>query len=152
MLARRPSRRPRTSLPLRPRVIASGFSQMMLLPAAAAASTISLCVLLGVQTVDVVDVIAFDQLPPVRFVGFVAPLIGKRLQLLFRLQGADRFQNRLVFEREEVADFAKGVGVRSAHKASTDDADVECFAMVLSFPNWLSWRSRTAGPDGREVP
>ena len=69
--------------------MASGFSQRIILPALAAASTISLCGLFGEPMSISVDVLARDQLSPVGLVRLVAPVLGERFDLVF-IAAADR--------------------------------------------------------------
>ena len=72
--------------------------------------------------VDEVDVVALDELAPVGFDGFVAPLGGEGFDLA-GIAGADGLEDRLIFEVEEVVDLAIGVGVRAAHEAVADESD-----------------------------
>ena len=80
----------------------------------------------GRQMSTEVDVLAGDQLAPVRLDGLVAPLGGEGLGLGL-VEVADRLEDGLVFEVEEVADLAIGVGVRAAHEAAADESDIEFF-------------------------
>jgi hypothetical protein len=58
----------------------------------------------------------------IRFDGFIAPLRGEGLRLA-RIARANRLEDRLIFEVEEIFDLREGVRVRPAHEAVTDDAD-----------------------------
>ena len=77
--------------------------------------------------IDGVDILAFDQFPPVGFGRFVLPLIGKRLHLLF-VTATDRLENRPVLELgKEIVDALVAVAMGSAHEPITDQSDVDCF-------------------------
>ena len=89
----------------------------------------------GRVDVDEVNVLARDELAPVRFDRFVAPLGGEGLGLGL-VEVADRLEDGLIFEVEEVADLAGGVGVRAAHEAATDESDVEFLHKELVMRDW----------------
>ncbi len=64
--------------------------------------------IVGAGDVNERDIVARDELAPIRFVRFVAPFFGKGLDLGL-VAGANRFENGPVFEVEEVVDLAEGV-------------------------------------------
>ena len=76
--------------------------------------------------VDHVDVIARDQFAPIGFDRFVAPFFGEGFGVFF-VAGANGFENRLIFEVEEIFDLRESVGVRAAHEAVTDESDAKLF-------------------------
>ena len=63
-----------------------------------------------------IDVRGLDQLFPIGFDAFVAPIIGERLGL-FRIARADGFQHRTMFNREEIVQPLVCIRVRAAHEA-----------------------------------
>ena len=76
--------------------------------------------------VNGIDVIALEQLSPVRLNRFVSPLIGERLGLVC-VACTDRFQNGLVFQIKEVVGLCVAVAVRTAHEAIADHSNIESF-------------------------
>src|SRR5206468_5553168 len=56
----------------------------------------------------------------------IAPLVGEGLRLV-RAASADRLEHGPIFQIKEIVDFAIGVGMRPAHEAVTDHADVQGF-------------------------
>jgi hypothetical protein len=77
--------------------------------------------------------VAGEEIAPIRLDRFVAPPGGERLDLV-RIESADRFENGLVLEVEEIGDFAKSVGVSPAHKAVADESDIEFFHRCSGVP------------------
>ena len=79
----------------------------------------------GDADVDEVDILALDQAFPVGLDGLVAPHVGERGNPIGTSRG-DGAQDRPVLQlREEVSYLAPGVGVRLAHEAIADHADVQ---------------------------
>ena len=76
--------------------------------------------------VDQVDVFTCDELAPVVFDRLIAPLVGESFRLI-RAASADRLEHGPIFQIKEIVDFAIGVGMRPAHEAVTDHADVQGF-------------------------
>ena len=74
--------------------------------------------------IDEVDIGSGDERAPVGLGRFPSPILGKsaELGLFSRTNG---LQHRLMGEVEELIDLSVGVGVRSAHEAVSDHADVE---------------------------
>ena len=69
--------------------------------------------MIGCTDVDRIDVIACDQCLPVRFVGFVSPVLGELLDCFF-IAGAARLEDRLILQIEETVDFAISIGMGPA--------------------------------------
>ena len=123
-------------------VRASGFSQSTILPAFAAAMAISMCRSFGTQMSIGVDVVARDQLAPVGLDRLVAPALGEVLRLGL-VAAAGRLEHRPVLGRsKKFADLAPGVGMRPAHEAVADHADVERFLRHRRSPDLISAYSR----------
>jgi hypothetical protein len=76
----------------------------------------------GRADVDRVDVVAFDQLLPVRLDRLVAPLVGEGLGLL-RGAAAHGLEDRAVLQVEEVVGPLVAVGVGTAHEAVANQSD-----------------------------
>ena len=106
--------------------IASGFSHRTILPAAIARQRNLGVRVVGRADVDRIDILALDQLAPVGLDRLVAPLLGEILGPLGR-SPADRLQHRPVGQVKEIVDPLVGVGMRPAHEAIADDADIEGF-------------------------
>ena len=76
--------------------------------------------------VDAVDVLAPDQLAPIRLDASVTPLRGEGFDLCF-VAGADGLADDLMFEVEEMVDLGEGVRMGPAHEAVADESDAERF-------------------------
>lgn len=74
--------------------------------------------------VDGVDVVAFHQLPPIRFIRSEPPFLGEGFHLLF-IATADGLSHRDVVGVKEVAELRVGVGVGPAHEAVPDEANAD---------------------------
>ena len=107
---------------------------------------------LGVEVVgdsDVhhINVVASNELLPIRFDGLITPAIGE----LLGLGGITRtncLQDDLIARREEVPDLSKCVGMGASHEAVADETDAKLF-FGHRYP-WLGdgWtiRGRKGGP------
>ena len=74
----------------------------------------------GRRDIDDVDVVPCDEFFPIRFHGFVSPLIRKFFSPIL-VAGADCRQLRFVLQfGEEVRNLTEGVGMGTAHEAVTD--------------------------------
>ncbi len=81
---------------------------------------------IGRANIDRVDIFALDQLAPVGLDRLVPPLGGEGAGVL-GVAAADSLEHGAVLDVEEVIDSLVRVGMRSAHEAVTDDADIERF-------------------------
>src|SRR5262249_35172792 len=76
--------------------------------------------------VDDVDVLARDQLAPVGLDRFISPRVSEGFRLV-GAAGANGLEDGAIGQIEEVIDLGVGVGVRPAHEAVTDHAEVQRF-------------------------
>jgi hypothetical protein len=81
--------------------------------------------------IDQVDVVAFDELSPIRLDGLVAPFRCERLGLPC-ITRAEGLEHRAVFEIEEIIYLGESVRVGPAHEAVADESDAKRFHSVLN--------------------
>ena len=87
----------------------------------------------GAGDVDEVDVLALDQDTPVRLDGLVAPVLSKTF-CAFCIAGTDCLEYRLIRHIEKARGLKKRIGVRAAHEAVSDEANVQslpCHSSLL---------------------
>ena len=102
----------------------SGFSHITILPALRGGDGDLGMRVVRARDVDEVDVLAGDQVAPVRLEGLVAPICREGLGAR-RVARANRLEDRLGVQLEELVDLGEGVGVGAAHEAGAHEADVE---------------------------
>ena len=83
--------------------------------------------IVGGANIDRVNIVALDQLAPIGFVTFKAPLVGECLGAVFGAAAYGLEHGRVAEVREKVADALVTIGVRAAHKAVAHEPDVEGF-------------------------
>jgi len=84
---------------------------------------------IGGADIDGIDIRSFQQASPVGFYGFILPLVSELPQLFFAAS-ADGFQDGTVTQLgEEVVDSLVAIGMRTAHEAIPNHADIQRFQL-----------------------
>ena len=84
--------------------------------------------------IDRINVRPGDQLFPIRLDRFVTPLVSEFF-CFGCITTASGFQHRLIIQLEKIADPLVTIGMRPAHEAVTDHADVQIF-LCHAFPRY----------------
>src|SRR5580658_2639405 len=98
----------------------------------------------GARDIDKIDVFRIHHASPVGLKRLIAPVRGEGAGFV-RVTRADRFEDRLKRQGEEVGSAAKRVRMGAAHEAASDDSDIQGFHARCPESAWSQpCASRTA--------